>query len=198
VRGYRIELGEIETALRRHDAVRDCVVVAREDTPGEKRLAAYVAGEVEAEALRAHLRQSLPEYMVPAAFVIMHALPLTPNGKLDRKALPAPEFAGTADALPPRNALEQKVAEVWREVLGVPAAGVTDNFFDLGGTSLLLYRVFSSLREIRSGLKMVDLFRHTTVEALAAFLGEGEQGEDPALAASRARAQERRSARRRG
>ncbi|MBB4634030.1 non-ribosomal peptide synthetase [Longimicrobium terrae] len=169
VRGYRIELGEIETALRRHDAVRDCVVVAREDVPGEKRLAAYVAGEVEAEALRAHLRQSLPEYMVPAAFVILHALPLTPNGKLDRKALPAPEFAAeSAGYTAPRTPVEAELAGIWAEVLGVERVGVTDDFFALGGHSLLATRLVWRIRESMEGeLDVVTLFNAPTIEAIA-------------------------------
>jgi hypothetical protein len=198
VRGYRIELGEIETTLRRHPGVRDCVVVAREDAPGEKRLAAYVAGSAEVEALRAHLRQSLPEYMVPSAFVRMDALPLTPNGKLDRKALPAPEYVAAAASLPPRNELELRVAEVWKSVLGVPRVGVSDNFFDLGGTSLLLTRVFSGLRDIRAGLRMVDLFRYTTVEELAGYLDAAQPEAPSELDESRLRAQERRAVRVRG
>jgi amino acid adenylation domain-containing protein len=200
VRGFRIEPGEIEAALRRHPGVADCVVVAREDAPGDRRLVAYVVGAADVDALRERLREELPEYMVPAAFVALEALPVTPNGKLDRRALPAPEQTSRdVSAALPRNALEEKVAEVWRSVLGVAEIGVHDNFFDLGGNSLLLSRVFGRLREVRGDLRVVDLFRHTTVEALAGHLGAAE--EEPRdvshLAQSLSRAEERRASRRR-
>ncbi|HST61354.1 MAG TPA: non-ribosomal peptide synthetase, partial [Longimicrobium sp.] len=200
VRGFRIEPGEIEAALRRHPDVRECVVVVREDAPGERRLVAYVAGEADTEALKQHLRRDLPDYMVPSAFVILDALPTTPNGKLDRRALPAPETERGAEPLPPRDALEARVAEVWGEVLGADRIGVHDNFFDLGGSSLLLYRVYSRLREMRADLRVVDLFRYTTVEELAAYLGADAAdpggGDAAELAESRARAQQRRARRR--
>ncbi|HEU0080160.1 MAG TPA: amino acid adenylation domain-containing protein, partial [Longimicrobiaceae bacterium] len=137
VRGYRIEPGEVETVLRRHPAVRDCVVLAREDAPGERRLAAYVVGGADADALRAHLRQSLPDYMVPAAFVPLEALPLTPNGKLDRKALPAPEPAAEERYVAPRTPVEEVLAGIWAEVLRLERVGVNDDFFRSGGQSLL-------------------------------------------------------------
>src|SRR6185295_10070645 len=106
--------GEIEAVLRRSEGVADCVVLVREDVPGEQRLVAYVVGEARAEALRAHLRRSLPEYMVPAAFVFLDALPLNPNGKLDRKALPAPEYAADADRyVAPRTPTEEVLAGIW-------------------------------------------------------------------------------------
>jgi aryl carrier-like protein len=200
VRGFRIEPGEVEAALRRHPGVADCVVVAREDAPGDRRLVAYVVGAADVDALRERLRKELPEYMVPAAFVALEALPVTPNGKLDRRALPAPEQKPRdVSAALPRNAMEEKVAEVWRSVLGVAEIGVHDNFFDLGGNSLLLSRVFGRLREVRGDLRVVDLFRHTTVEALAGHLGAAE--EEPRdvshLAQSLSRAEERRASRRR-
>jgi amino acid adenylation domain-containing protein len=173
VRGFRIELGEVEAALRRTPGVTDCVVMAREDAPGEKRLVAYIVGGVEADALREHLRRSLPEYMVPAAFVPLERLPLTPNGKLDRKALPAPE--GSSFAAPayeaPRTEAERKVAAVWGEVLGVESVGAHDRFFDLGGHSLLLVRVQARLREaFGQPVPITHLFRYLTVSALAAAL----------------------------
>ncbi|HEV3049932.1 MAG TPA: amino acid adenylation domain-containing protein, partial [Longimicrobium sp.] len=118
VRGFRIEPGEIEGVLRRSQGVADCVVVAREDEPGEKRLVAYVVGDGEAGALREHLLRELPEYMVPSAFVFLDALPLTPNGKLDRKALPAPDFApAKARYVAPRTPTEEALAEIWAETL---------------------------------------------------------------------------------
>jgi amino acid adenylation domain-containing protein len=169
VRGFRIEVGEVEAALRRHPAVTDCVVVAREDEPGEKRLAAYVVGEVDAAALRAHLEPILPGYMVPAAFVALDAIPLSPNGKVNRKALPAPSFAASADGYAaPRTPVEEVVAAVWAEVLRLERVGVHDDFFERGGHSLLATRMVSRLRQafgVETPLRAV--FEGRTVAALA-------------------------------
>jgi amino acid adenylation domain-containing protein len=188
VRGFRIEPGEIEAALRRTEGVADCVVVAREDEPGETRLVAYVVGDVEAGVLREHLRRELPEHMVPSAFVILDALPLTPNGKLNRKALPAPEYAADADRyVAPRTEAERKVAAVWGEVLGVESVGAHDRFFDLGGHSLLLVRVQARLREaFGRPVPITHLFRYLTVSALAAAL-DAPAPEPAAVAADDAR-----------
>jgi amino acid adenylation domain-containing protein len=196
IRGYRIEPGEVEAALRTHPGVSECAVVAREDAPGDRRLVAYVVGEGDGEELRRHLRRTLPEHMVPRPIVLLDRLPRSPNGKLDRRALPAPEQGGGAESPSPRNELELRVAAVWREVLGADGIGVHDNFFDLGGTSLLLYRVYSRLRELRGDLRVVDLFRYTTVEELAGFLRAGD-GADEQLGETRSRARERRAAARR-
>ncbi|HEX2081841.1 MAG TPA: amino acid adenylation domain-containing protein, partial [Longimicrobium sp.] len=169
VRGFRVEPGEIEAALRGHPAVRDCVVMAREDLPGEKRLVAYVAGGAEAETLRIHLRRTLPEHMVPAAFVALDHLPLTPNGKLDRRALPAPELAPAEDRyVAPRTPVEAALAEIWAGVLGVERVGAADDFFAAGGHSLLATRVVSRVRE-RFGVELPlrALFERPTVAALA-------------------------------
>ncbi|HEU0078641.1 MAG TPA: beta-ketoacyl synthase N-terminal-like domain-containing protein, partial [Longimicrobiaceae bacterium] len=173
VRGFRIEPGEIEAALSGHPEVREARVIVWEDAPGEKRLVAYVVGGVEADELREHLRRSLPEYMVPAAFVALDALPLTPNGKLDRKALPAPEGSSYATRVyeAPRTEAERKVAAVWAEVLGVESVSAHDRFFDLGGHSLLLVRVQARLREaFGQPVPITHLFRYLTVSALAAAL----------------------------
>ncbi|HEV3050026.1 MAG TPA: amino acid adenylation domain-containing protein, partial [Longimicrobium sp.] len=177
VRGFRIEPGEIEGALRRHAAVRECVVVAREDVPGEKRLVAYVVGDVEAGVLREHLLRELPEYMVPSAFVLLDALPLTPNGKLDRKALPAPDFAPAEDRyVAPRTPVEEALAEIWAEVLRLDRVGVKESFFELGGHSLLATRVVSRVRAVFDiDLPLRALFEGPTVEELALFLAD--QGE---------------------
>ncbi|HEU4882424.1 MAG TPA: amino acid adenylation domain-containing protein, partial [Longimicrobium sp.] len=149
VRGYRIEPGEIEAALRSHGAVRDAVVLAREDAPGGTRLVAYVVGDADAETLRAHLTERLPEYMVPAAYVRLDALPLTPNGKVNRRGLPAPggDAFATRGYEAPSNKAEEAVAAIWAELLGAERVGRGDHFFELGGHSLLAVRVVSRVRK---------------------------------------------------
>ncbi|MFN0039133.1 MAG: amino acid adenylation domain-containing protein [Burkholderiales bacterium] len=180
VRGFRIELGEIESRLAQHPAIREAVVVAREDSPGDKRLVAYytvaktaesTASTVDAEALRKHLSSVLPDHMVPAAYVALDALPHTPNGKLDRKALPTPE--GTAYAArtyeAPDGEIEIKLAQIWADVLKVERVGRQDNFFELGGHSLLAIRVVSRVRQTLSvELPLRDLFAAPTIAGLAA------------------------------
>ncbi|HSU16785.1 phosphopantetheine-binding protein, partial [Longimicrobium sp.] len=175
IRGYRIEPGEIEAALRRAPGVGDCAVVAREDVPGDRRLVAYLVGEATAEALRDRLRQSLPEYMVPAAFVFLDALPLTPNGKLDRKALPAPDLASAEKYVAPRTPVEEGLAEIWAEVLGLERVGVEESFFELGGHSLLAATVVWGVRE-RFGVELPlrALFEGPTVAELARVVEERE------------------------
>ncbi|HSP80997.1 MAG TPA: amino acid adenylation domain-containing protein, partial [Myxococcaceae bacterium] len=151
VRGYRIELGEVEAALVSHPAVKEGVVVAREDVPGSKRLVAYYVGGAqtpEVSALRAYLGEKLPEHMVPSAFMRLEALPLTPNGKVDRKALPALEVTESEAYVAPRTAVEEVVAGIWASLLDLPRVGVHDNFFELGGHSLLATRVASRLQEV--------------------------------------------------
>jgi len=174
VRGFRIELGEIEGALRQAPGVGDCAVVAREDVPGDRRLVAYVVGEAEAEALRAHLRRSLPEHMVPAAFVCLDALPHTSNGKLDRRALPAPEYAAGADRyVAPRTPEEEMLAGIWAELLHVERVGVHDSFFELGGHSLLVTRVVSRVRQVFGvEVPLRALFEGPTVAELARVVAE--------------------------
>ncbi len=177
IRGHRIELGEIESALAAHDAVREAVVLAREDQPGEKRLAAYVAHAAETTlspaALREHLQALLPSYMLPSAFVVLESLPLTPNGKLDRKALPAPDGRLQLDDqyLPPRNPAEEQLCAIWQEVLRLERVGVQDNFFHLGGHSLLATQVISRvLGAFQVELPMAALFAGPTVAELAQAL----------------------------
>jgi amino acid adenylation domain-containing protein len=183
VRGFRIEPGEIEAVLRQHESVAECVVVARENAPGETRLVAYVVGAVEAEELRGHVRESLPEYMVPAAFVVLERLPLTPNGKLDRKALPAPEHAADTDRyVAPRTPMEEVLAGIWAEVLRLERVGVEESFFDLGGHSLLVTRVVSRVRELLGvELPLRALFEGPTVVELAARVEEVRRAELPVL-----------------
>ena len=152
IRGFRIELGEIEASLVSYPGVREAVVVAREDTPGEKRIVAYyLAAEgvfVESAQLREHLASTLPEYMIPAAYVKLCELPVTPNGKLDRQALPIPQqdAYATRGYVPPRGEIETLVAQVWADVLNVDRVGRHDNFFQLGGHSLLAVRLTEILR----------------------------------------------------
>jgi amino acid adenylation domain-containing protein len=175
IRGYRIELGEVESALRRHPAIREAAVVAREDTPGDRRLVAYVVADEpsppDAAELRRWLGETLPEYMIPSAIVALEALPLTPNGKLDRDALPAPEQVGPAAARgyePPRGPIEEAVAAAWAEVLGRERVGAHDSFLDLGGHSLMVAQVQSRLlAEFGVELPLRALFEAPTVAALA-------------------------------
>ncbi|HET7462386.1 MAG TPA: amino acid adenylation domain-containing protein [Longimicrobium sp.] len=175
VRGFRIELGEIETRLIQHPDVREAVVLAREDTPGDTRLVAYVVGDQPpaADVLRAYLGERLPGYMVPAAYVRLDALPLTPNGKLDRKALPAPEGgAYTArEYQAPVGETEQALAEIWAEVLRVERVGRHDNFFELGGHSLLVVRVIARMRQRGLHAQVRALFTAPTLASLAAEVG---------------------------
>jgi aspartate racemase len=178
IRGFRIELGEIEAVLGQHPAVRETVVMAREDVHGDKRLAAYVAPrEEQAPAvaeLRSFLKSKLPEHMVPSVFVFLDALPLTPNGKVNRQALP--EADGTRpglekDFVAPRNAVERTLSEIWAQVLGLERVGVYDNFFELGGHSLSATRVISRLCDtFRLELPLRRLFEAPTVAELAELI----------------------------
>jgi len=182
IRGFRIELGEIEAVLSEHPTVRQACVLAREDEPGEKRLVAYVVPEGRerpgVEEWRSCLRDRLPEYMVPAAFVTMEALPLTPNGKVDRRALPlpdAPRPEGAVHFVAPRNATERAVARLWADVLGVEGVGVHDNFFDLGGHSLRATRIIACLRdELGQQVSLQTLFDHPTIAGLVQALADAE------------------------
>ena len=187
VRGFRIEPGEIEAALVRHGDVAQAAVIAREDGPGGKRLVGYVvaagAGVPDAAALRAHLGRSLPEHMVPSAFVVLDRLPLTPNGKLDRRALPAPEARVGSVRRVARTPQEEILCGLFAEVLGLERVGIDDNFFALGGHSLLATRLISRIRStLDVELAIRSLFEAPTVEALVQRLGDAR----PARAALRA------------
>ncbi len=183
IRGFRIELGEIEAALRQAPGVADCTVIVRDDETGDRRLVAYVVGEAEAEALRDRLRQSLPEYMVPSAFVALDARPLTSNGKLDRKALPAPELASAEERyVAPRTPVEEVLAGIWTEVLRLERVGVTDNFFELGGHSLLATRVISRIRAVFGvELPLRALFEGPTIAEMAVRVEEIRRADLPVL-----------------
>ncbi|MFI0967599.1 non-ribosomal peptide synthase/polyketide synthase [Streptomyces sp. NPDC021080] len=180
VRGFRIELGEIETALAEHPQVGQAAVIARKDQAEDIRLVAYLVpatdAELKPEALRTHLREWLPDYMVPAAFVVLDVLPLNANGKLDRHALPEPEFTGARAGRAPRTPQEQVLAELFAEVLGLTRVGVDDSFFDLGGHSLLATRLAARVRAtLDVELALHTLFRTPTVAGLAAGLGGADR-----------------------
>jgi acyl carrier protein len=190
LRGFRIELGEIESVLAQHASVRQCLVVPREDEPGQKRLAAYLVAEPGAapreEDVRNHLKQSLPDFMIPSAFVVLDAFPLTPNGKIDRKALPIPEYAHqTATYVAPRNSVEEQIADIWAKVLRIRQVGATDDFFALGGHSLLATQVVSRIRQsLKVEVPLRALFEAPTVAQLAQrveALGGKETASIPAI-----------------
>jgi amino acid adenylation domain-containing protein len=173
IRGFRIELGEIEAALSGQASVQESVVVVREDEGGEKRLIGYVvekAGEAQTTTeIREQLKQGLPDYMVPSAIVKLREMPLTPNGKIDRRALPAPGRIRTASEgtfEPPRNAAEQTLTEIWSAVLGVERVGITDNFFALGGDSIISIRVLALAKEKGLDFSLQQLFKHQTIKEL--------------------------------
>ncbi|NET35554.1 MAG: amino acid adenylation domain-containing protein [Cyanothece sp. SIO1E1] len=180
IRGFRIELGEIEAVLNTHPQVQQALVVARKDTPGNKQLVAYLVSSQLApsqDELRHFLKQELPDYMVPSAFVSLAALPLTPNGKVDRRALPAPDvanFTSEASFVAPRDSLELQLAQLWADVLGVAPIGVRDSFFDLGGHSLLAVNLMTQIeQQFGQQLSLSALFRSATIEQLALLLRQG-------------------------
>ncbi len=201
LRGFRIELGEIEAALRTHPQVRDCVVVLKQFGADDKRLVAYLVAEGEQKLkpvdLRRHLKDKLPDYMVPGAFMFLPQLPLTPNGKIDRKALPEPEGTrATEDAAftPAQNTVEKTIAQIWQEILRVERVGLNDNFFDLGGNSLLVVQAQARICEaLKVDFPVIKLFQHSTVGALARFLGE-QRTEKPVFASAVDRARRQRQA----
>ncbi|HEY9873030.1 MAG TPA: amino acid adenylation domain-containing protein, partial [Candidatus Obscuribacterales bacterium] len=174
IRGFRIELGEIEAVLSQHPEVQQVVVIAREDNPGDKRIVAYIVSTVETlhtKSLRGFLKDKLPEYMIPSAFVLLEALPLTPNGKIDRRALPTPDNTRLdvhTNFVAPRNPTEEVIADIWTQVLGVEQIGIDDNFFELGGHSLLATQVVSRLRKAFGvELPLRYLFESPTVAGLS-------------------------------
>ena len=177
IRGFRIEVGEVEAVLAQHTGVRESVVVAREDESGSTRLIAYVVasnGALQTAELRHYMQQRLAEYMVPSSFVVLEALPRTPNGKIDRRALPEADGA-RADAqavyIAPRSGMERTIASIWQELLKVEKVGVNDNFFGLGGHSLLLVNAHSKVTEVlKVKVSMVDMFKYPTISALAEHL----------------------------
>lgn len=184
IRGFRIELGEIEAILAKHAAVREVVVIAREDQPGNKRLVAYVVSSDPAKAattneLRSFLMQKLPEYMIPSAFITLETLPLSPSGKVDRRALPAPEGLRPkleAAYVMPQSETERFITQIWQQVLQVDKIGIHDNFFDLGGHSLLAAQIHSKLQEkFDREFSLIDLFQYPTIQTLAQYLNPEQQ-----------------------
>jgi len=186
IRGFRIELGEIEAVLAQHPTVKEAVVTARTDISGNKSLVTYIVSHQEQastiDELRRFLKQKLPDYMVPGAFVLLEALPLTPNGKVDRRALPAPDQIRKESEetfVAPRNELELQLTQIWEKVLGVHSISVKDNFFDLGGHSMLAARLFAQIeKKMGRNLPLAKLFQTPTIEELASiFSQEGYSSE---------------------
>jgi acyl carrier protein len=187
IRGYRIELGEIETALSSHEAIREAVVIAREDTPGDVRLVAYVIPQkdslTDTEELRNYIKGKLPEYMVPSQYLSVESFPLTPNGKIDRKAFPVPsEFnfdTVKKEVVLPTNEMEDRIARVWQDLLKIPKVGINDNFFDIGGHSLLAVQLHSRLKQlIDTELTLIDIFTYPTIKSLEEFVNKRINSED--------------------
>jgi|APTNR8051073442_1049403.scaffolds.fasta_scaffold01268_9 amino acid adenylation domain-containing protein len=185
VRGYRIELGEVEVAMEKHPAVEQAVANVREDRPGLKRLIGYYVAkhELSTNELRKHLASLLPDYMQPSAFVAVKELPRTPSGKIDRKALPAPDVKrpelDVAFAAP-QSTVQKTLAHVWADLLGIDRAGIDDNFFDLGGNSLLSIQCVAQLEGHGLKLPIVKLYQHPTIRACAAFLEGDASAASPA------------------
>ena len=183
LRGFRIELGEIEAVLQGHTSVRETVVIVKEMEPGDQRLIAYLVGQGEmptSNELRQAIKEILPEYMVPSAFVMLETMPLTPNGKIDRRALPDPDKfrqRTESDYVMPQTKTEQAIAGVWQELLHVEKIGINENFFDLGGHSLLLVKAQFRLQELFNiEIAIADLFKYPTIQALAQYLTEKPEG----------------------
>ena len=177
VRGYRVELGEIETALRQIDGVKEAAVLARTAQTGSKELFGYISVKAgtNAEQVRSLLARSLPNYMIPAYIIEMETLPLTSNGKLNRKALPEPDVASKQTYIPPRNELEEQLALIWQEVLGIQRIGIEDSFFELGGDSIKALQVSARLGRYGLSLQVSDLFRHPKIKDLSPFIRKSER-----------------------
>ncbi|UOE58644.1 amino acid adenylation domain-containing protein [Priestia filamentosa] len=168
IRGFRIEIGEIESTLNAHASIKEAVVIVREDQPGDKRLVAYVVGDSNVGAWREYLKAKLPSYMVPSGFVTMEAIPLTANGKVDHDALPLPEEEKiNSECVAPQSSNEKKLATIWKQVLGVKRVGIYDNFFEIGGDSILSIQIISQASQV--GLKFTpkQMFECPTIAELA-------------------------------
>jgi hypothetical protein len=174
IRGNRVEPGEVETSLLKHKDIKQCVVVAREDKKTkEQYLAAYLVAkkDLETSTLRDFLKKTLPDYMIPSAFMQLKELPLNQNGKIDRLNLPEPILESASKYEPPKTDLEKKLVEIWQEVLGVKRVGLNDNFFDLGGHSLKAIAVVGMIKKgIIEGLSLRDFFENLTPKLLAKLI----------------------------
>jgi acyl carrier protein len=195
--GYRIEPGEIESALQTHKSLKQIYVTSHADELGAKRLVAYYVtvgnANVSALDLKKFLAGKVPQFMIPAAFVQLAALPLSPNGKVDRKALPTPVISSST-ATQTSTELERSISELWQRILRVERIGLDDNFFDLGGDSLLLVAVHSNLQKsLQIAIPVTDLFEFTTIRTLASHLGE-KQSTRPSFSEAEHRAQKQREA----
>ncbi|PEM25096.1 non-ribosomal peptide synthetase [Bacillus wiedmannii] len=180
IRGFRIEIGEIESTLHTTASVKEAVVIVREDQPGDKRLVAYVVGDGNVDAWREYLKAKLPSYMVPSGFVVMEAIPLTANGKVDREALPMPEEKQiNSECVGPRNSNEQILTTIWKQVLGVKKVGIYDNFFEIGGDSILSIQIISQASQVGLKLTPKQMFECPTIAELAqvAIETQGVQAE---------------------
>lgn len=203
IRGFRIELGEVEAVLRQHESVADAIVIMREDQPGDKRLMAYVTAkdnQPSITSLKTYLSQRLAAYMLPTALMVLDKFPLSPTGKIDRRALPAPAQGTSSHFVAPGTAAEIALAEIWCGVLGLDRVGIEDNFFDLGGTSLLGLQAIARIqKQFGSDLRAVKLYEYPTIRALAQFLSqEADRAIAPPVQESiQARAQRQRATQRR-
>ena len=201
MRGYRIELGEIEARLSQFEGMEENVVIVREDSPGDQRLVAYFVSKspsLDVSAIREFLGETLPDFMVPAAYLQLEAIPLTPNAKIDRKALPAPELLAPqsrAEYEAPDGDLAKKIVSVWQDALKVDRVGINDNFFDLGGHSLLVVQVHRQLKNVVDGpLSLTDLYRFPTVQSLVQHL-QGDDSTPKATSVGQSRAEKRKALR---
>jgi len=181
IRGFRIELGEIESILSQHPKVRTTVVIAREDIPSDKRVVAYVVVEDQAQDidLRSFLKERLPSYMIPSAFVFLAAMPITPNGKIDYRSLPAPDRSSTQlkeNFVPPSNPTQETLAKIWSQILGVERVGINDDFFDLGGHSLLSVRLLSEIEKaFNYQIPLSSFFKISTIAEIEDLIGSQTQ-----------------------
>ena len=190
IRGFRIELAEIETVLQRHKNIQQAIVMVREDRPNDKRIIAYIVAEekepINLSEIRSYVSESLANYMIPSAFVVLEELPLTPNGKVDRKKLPAPDFNGMHNERVARNPKEEILCDLFAEVLGVSRISIDDNFFEMGGHSLLASRLMARIRETLSvELGIGKLFESPTVAELAKQLNDAKSARPAIQKASR-------------
>ncbi len=203
LRGYRIELGEIESLIQQFESINACVVVLREDTPGDKRLVAYIQPKMNQKPgikdIKEKLKSALPDFMLPSEFVVLSVFPLTPNGKIDRKSLPAPssenKITSRQEAKQPENKLQEKISAIWKDVLNLEEIGITDNFFDIGGHSLLVIQILEKIRNISDkNIKMTDMFKYPTIRLLSDYLDSDDNDVNESLASGQARAEKRKSA----